>query len=167
MYNRTNWKGARLSLCLIPVIVLLSVFLFNSSGVTAELNKSGLVWLDYEAGLAKAGKEKKIVIVDFYTTWCRDCKKMGTTTFSDPEVVKKLQAGFVTVKVDAEARKDLSSKFGVFGYPTICVLDPNGAKVTDRTGFMDKDEFTVFLDYASTGAYKNKGFLEYYNSRRR
>lgn len=121
-------------------------------------------WLTYEDGLARAKKDGGFVVADFYTTWCRDCKKMDKETFTDPAVVKDLSAGFAAVKVDADKRPELASKYGVYAYPTIAILKPDGSVLCQRLGYMSAQEFRVFLGYASTGAYKKKSLQEYLKS---
>ena len=43
---------------------------------------------DWKSILAKAGKEKKFIFVDAYTTWCGPCKWMAANTFTNPEVAE-------------------------------------------------------------------------------
>ena len=103
-------------------------------------------WTDFEQGIAHAKKEGRPIIVDIGTGWCRDCKKLEKTTFADPEIIKRLDSGFVAVKVDGDARADIVKKFQVFAYPTIIVLDRGGNKITQKVGYMSPAEFAAFLD---------------------
>jgi thioredoxin 1 len=58
----------------------------------------------------------KLVMVDFYTTWCGPCKMMAP----DIERVKQEMSDKVIVmKIDAEAYTDLSSRYRISGYPTV------------------------------------------------
>ena len=44
-----------------------------------QINNSysaGKDWLKFDEGMAKAKKENKSVLVDFYTDWCHWCKEM-------------------------------------------------------------------------------------------
>ncbi|MBI5190735.1 MAG: thioredoxin family protein [Nitrospirae bacterium] len=153
--------GALLAVCL-----LLAFSMSPCPAVAAE--KPGVVnWTDYAAGMARAKKEGKPVLVDFYTTWCKDCKKMDKTTLADPEVVKLLAGKFVAVRVDGDTQKETASKYGVFAYPTFCMLGPDGGKVYQNVGYLDKSDFMVMLEYASSGAYKTTKFKEYYKSRKK
>ena len=128
---------------------------------------AGFKWLGYEAGLAKAKKESRPVVVEFSTGWCRECRKMEKETLSDPGVAKTLSERFVAVSVDGEKRADLASKYGVVAYPTVVVLEPSGAKAAQRIGFMSKEEFTAFMDYVRDGAYKRMSFAEYVKTRKK
>ena len=120
--------------------------------------------LSYDAGMAAAAKDKKFVLVDFYTPWCHSCRDMEKTTFADPGVAALLKTKVVPVKVDASKQSDLAMKYTVLATPTVWLLEPSGAKIAQRTGYMNKDEMKVFLDYALTGAYKKVKFNDYIKS---
>jgi thioredoxin-related protein len=149
----------------IRCLVLSALVLVSGASAAAEA-AGGPVWLDYEAGLSQAKKEHKYILVDFYTGWCRDCKNMDKTTFSDPSVIKRLKAEFVTVKVDGEKRKDLAAAYQVVGYPTLVALDKSGARATQRIGYMSGEELNCFLDYVKSGAYKTTSYRDYMKNRK-
>lgn len=78
--------------------------------------------------LVTAQKENKPVIIDFWATWCKNCKAMDATTFKDANVINKLQ-GYVAVKYQAEkpdekATKALLDHFGIVGLPSYVVVEP-------------------------------------------
>jgi len=60
----------------------------DPSGVS-EAAHAGM-WLPFNEGMALAAKEKKHVVIDFYTTWCHWCKVMDRETFANPEVKRYL-----------------------------------------------------------------------------
>lgn len=124
-----------------------------------------VTWLTYEQGMKIASEKRRFVVVDFYTTWCRDCKKLDKDTFSDPGVVKALSGGFVPVKVDGDKNQKLTATYGVFAYPTVFVLGPDGKKLCQKVGYMKPAEFVNMLEYARSGAYKDKSYTEYVRSR--
>ncbi|MCP3905678.1 MAG: DUF255 domain-containing protein [Planctomycetes bacterium] len=55
-------------------------------------------------GLATARAENRLVLVDMWASWCKNCFAMDKTTFRDPEVVARLD-DFVKVKFQAEDLK--------------------------------------------------------------
>ena len=155
-------------MCLMQAAALLTALVVAPAlPAIAGARTTSIAWLDYEPGLARAAKEGKFVIVEFSTPWCHACKRMDKDAFSDPGVIKKLQAAFIAVHVDADQRRDLSSRFGVFGYPTVFVLDSKGATVCQRAGYMSREEFTALMDYVLTGAYRNTGLMDYLNFRKK
>ncbi|MEI7750888.1 MAG: cytochrome c biogenesis protein CcdA, partial [Candidatus Omnitrophota bacterium] len=120
--------------------------------------KSGMVWEKYHAGiLEEAAASGQPVILDFYADWCIPCHELDQFTYSDPQVIKALQH-FRKVKVDAtsadtEDVREVISRFGVFGVPTIIFLDEKGAEVPElRTdGFVGPEEFVSSLHSSRLG----------------
>jgi thiol:disulfide interchange protein DsbD len=76
--------------------------------------------------LARAEREGKPVLIDFWATWCKNCLTMDATTFEDAGVKAALD-GYVKVKVqaedpDAEPAKSLLTRFKSVGLPTYVIL---------------------------------------------
>jgi protein disulfide-isomerase len=110
----------------------------------AELN-----WeTDFDAALAKAKKENKLVFINFTgSDWCGWCKKLDAEVLSTPEFKEFAAKNLVLLYVDFPAKKELSAaqkkaneelkkKYGVRGFPTIVVLNGQGDKVYEKVGFM-------------------------------
>eukprot|EP00933_Yihiella_yeosuensis_P034455 TRINITY_DN2793_c1_g1_i2.p1 TRINITY_DN2793_c1_g1~~TRINITY_DN2793_c1_g1_i2.p1 ORF type:complete len:471 (-),score=120.39 TRINITY_DN2793_c1_g1_i2:116-1528(-) len=62
-------------------------------------------------------KEKKHVLVEFYAPWCGHCKKL--TPEYEQAAKQLLSTGVSLTKVDATQDKELASKYGVKGYPSL------------------------------------------------
>jgi thiol:disulfide interchange protein len=82
-------------------------------------------------GLARAEREQKPVLIDFWATWCKNCLTMDKTTLADPEVSKALD-GYVKIKFqaedpDVEPAKTVMARFDAIGLPTYVILRPKGA----------------------------------------
>ena len=112
---------------------------------------------DYDAALAKAKTDKKLVMVDLYTDWCGWCKKLDRDTYSDKDVAAKLTKDFIAVKVNPEksARNaKLSRDFGTTGYPHIVFVDAQGKKVSEIDGYLPAAQFLKQLEKISEQATK-------------
>lgn len=65
-------------------------------------NDSVLVWYTPTEGYAKAKKENKILVVDVYTDWCYWCKVMDKETYTNMDIILKMNKYFVAVKFNPE-----------------------------------------------------------------
>lgn len=105
------------------------------------------------AALAKAEAQHKLVMVDFYTTWCRWCQRLDATTLSEPAVAAKISDGFVPVRLDAENDgRELAQKFGVDSYPTVVFLDKSGQEVYRIAGYLEPQDFLRELENVKAGS---------------
>lgn len=89
---------------------------------------------NWSSVLAKAQKEKKLIYVDVYTTWCGPCKMLEKNIFPQKEAGDKYNALFVNYRLDAEKGEGIAfaKKYEVSGYPTNLFIDPENEKVVYR-----------------------------------
>jgi thioredoxin:protein disulfide reductase len=105
---------------------------------------------DIEAELARAKREGKPVLLDFYATWCTDCVRMEKTTFADARVRVALK-NYVLLQADVTDNNDASiaikQKFSVFGPPALLLFSTDGAEKNDLRfyGYRNAEEFLVLL----------------------
>jgi thiol:disulfide interchange protein len=96
---------------------------------------------DLAGALARAGNERKLVMVDFYTDWCRWCQVMDEKTLADKAVQVELKR-LVLVKLDAERDgRDAARRYRVEGFPTILFLDATGREVGRIPGYLPPQPF--------------------------
>jgi len=105
---------------------------------------------DIDTALARAKREGKPVILDFYATWCTDCVRMEKTTFADPRVRAQMK-NYLLLQADVtdnnEASIAIKQKFGVFGPPALLFFDADGNEKKDLRfyGFRNVEEFLALL----------------------
>ena len=64
-------------------------------------------------------KSKKVVLVDFFATWCGPCRMLSPVL---EEVLEESKGEFDIVKVDVDESYDLAKKFGVMNVPTMIIF---------------------------------------------
>lgn len=109
-------------------------------------------WLtDYDAALAKAKQEQKLVLLDFTgSDWCPPCKALHKNVFSTKEFLDFAAKNLVLVELDfpkskpqsaelKKANRELSKKFEIEGYPTVIILDGNAKQLSKDVGYRGED----------------------------
>ena len=66
---------------------------------------SELIWYDWNEGVEKARKERKIALIDTYTDWCYWCKVMDRETYSKANIIELINRDFVPIKFNPELDK--------------------------------------------------------------
>ncbi len=146
----------------------------HSSPIPAKAKSQHREWYSFEEGIRVAEAEKKHVIIDFYTDWCKWCKVMDEKTFSQPDVEAFLFEHFVPIRLDAESNeqvsfkgqtysfRQLTSAFGVTGFPSLAYLTPDIELITIVPGYIEKPMFLDILTYMSQACYaKNIPFDQF------
>ncbi|WP_228459076.1 thioredoxin family protein [Chryseobacterium bernardetii] len=117
--------------------------------------------LPFKEIIAKAKKEKKLVFIDAYASWCGPCKMMEKNIFPQKSVREYFNTNFINARFDMEKGegRDLAAKFGVRSYPTYLFLNGEGELVSRNTGYMEESMFVAMAqDINSQG--NKKGSLK-------
>lgn len=108
---------------------------------------------DLDREMAKAKAAGKAVMLDYYATWCTDCRRMEKATFSNPQVQKIFREKFVLLQVDVEDPNNteteaIKKRYKVFGPPAMLFFDKNGKARKDLNfyGFKTPEEFIAILN---------------------
>jgi thiol:disulfide interchange protein DsbD len=108
---------------------------------------------DLDREMAKAKAAGKAVMLDYYATWCTDCRRMEKATFTNPEVQKMLRDKVVMLQVDVEDPNNketeaVKKRFKVFGPPAVLFFDRHGMMHKDLNfyGYKNPDEFIAILN---------------------
>lgn len=127
----------------ILLTLLLALGLAGTAHAGGDWNDAQIKWVSYDDGLAAAKKEKKPVLLIFYTEWCPHCTNYSKV-FHDPKVVAKSKE-LVMVRLDADKNKELGQKYAVDGsyIPRTYFLAPDGS-LSDIHA--PREQFKYFYD---------------------
>ncbi len=84
-------------------------------------------------------QEDKLLVVDFFATWCGPCKKLSPTL---DEVSEELGEQVNIVKVDVDESEDLAMDYGIRSVPTVLFFK-NGQQVDKFLGALPKSEIVA------------------------
>jgi thioredoxin-related protein len=155
----------------IGIIFLLPLLLSCYSGVFGqEIN-----WISFDELEAAQAKVQKKVMVDIYTDWCGWCKRMDTTTFTDPQIIAYLNKNYHCVKLDGEHKESLTFKGreykfvptgrrgynelpselmgGRLSYPTIVILKEDWSILQAFPGYKPASDLLPILTYLGEDIY--------------
>ncbi|RZK26182.1 MAG: thioredoxin family protein [Flavobacterium sp.] len=91
----------------------------------SHAQKITIIEQDYERAKVESKKQHKLILIDFYTTWCVPCKELDELIFKDTIVTNQIAKNFIVLKYDAEKDKEhqLSLKHHILSYPTTLILN--------------------------------------------
>ncbi len=123
---------------------------------TTRSRPNSIVWEgDYEKSLKIAQSLQKPIIAYLFTDWCGYCKQMEATTFTNRSVIDDMGDRYVWLKLNAETENDgilLHNKFGITSYPTIMILNPQGAEIDRLEGYFPPDRFQKIVEHFIHGS---------------
>lgn len=84
----------------------------------------------------------KLVLIDFYATWCMPCKMLSPII---SEIADEYENNIKVCKVNIDENQDLALKYNIMSVPTIIFLK-NGEVVKSNSGFCEKNELINIIN---------------------
>jgi thiol:disulfide interchange protein len=97
--------------------------------------------LSFQAASKQASQSGKLVLVDFYTTWCGPCKLLDKNTWTDPAVIQLLEQKTVALRIDAEKEAALAQHYKILAYPSVLLIKPDGTEIDRLVGYREPKAF--------------------------
>ena len=159
-----------------PLTIIASLFLGAILVSFGPGEPKKINWMTFEEAVAKSGKKEKPIFIDVYTNWCGWCKVMDRNTFSQPDIIKKINKDFYAVKFNAEQRDIVNFQGREFkfipsgrrgyhelaaalmnsrmSYPTVVFLVDSYSKAYPHPGYQKPEAMHKLLDFYGGGHYK-------------
>lgn len=87
-------------------------------------------------------QDDKLLVVDFFATWCGPCKKLSPTL---NEVSEEFGDRVNIVKVDVDESEDLAMTYGIRSVPTVLFFK-KGQQVDKFVGALPKSEIVSKIE---------------------
>jgi len=121
-----------------PSAISGSLFAFNAPAGSKEMSAEDMMvgkWFhNFDEAMNVAKRTGKVMMVDFYATWCGPCKMMDAEVFKSADFPDRSK-DFILVKIDAEIDTANAAKYGVNAYPTVKFINGQGKIVHEFVGY--------------------------------
>jgi len=140
-------------------------------------------WVNWEKAMELSRDQKRKILIDIYTDWCKWCKYMESTTFQQPEIVRYINNNFYPVRFDAEQKKELIYQEKTFKYvrngqmgyhelaaewlrgrlsfPALVFLDEDLNIIQSFTGYKTAIQLEQIASYFASDHYKKTPWSTY------
>jgi uncharacterized protein YyaL (SSP411 family) len=120
-----------------------AAMLAHASPAAAE---SKVAWRDFsDQVFAEARAQNRFVILYLKAVWCHWCHVMEQTTYRDDEVLAEIAQHYIPVRVDQDARPDLSLRYEDWGWPATVVFGPDSTEIAKLRGYRQPGHFLATL----------------------
>jgi protein disulfide-isomerase len=122
----------------------------DSEGIVSQATEIAWREGDVDDALAEAKEQGKPVILYWGAVWCPPCNQMKVGLFKDPAFIAETE-NFVPVYLDGDTAgaQQWGERFGISGYPTVIVLQPDGTEITRISSATMANELPELLRVAA------------------
>ena len=90
----------------------------------------------------QALKGDKLVMVDFWASWCGPCRMLGPVV---EKLADQYEGKAVIGKVNVDEQQELAVRYGVMSIPTV-IFFKDGKEIDRKVGVMPAGVYTAILD---------------------
>ena len=120
---------------LFVLIVLIAGIVWGAEAQSKEITFEQTK--EWKKVLKKAKKEKKLIFIDCYTSWCGPCKMVGPII---EELATEFEGQVIIGKCDVDENSDMAAEYGIRNIPTVLFFK-NGEIVDKQVGAVGKPVF--------------------------
>ena len=93
-------------------------------------------------GFDKALNEGKLMMVDFWASWCGPCRMLGPVI---EDLAGRYEGRAVVGKVNVDDEQELAIRYGVMSIPTV-IFFKDGKEIDRKVGVQPAGVYTQTLD---------------------
>ncbi|RLA42376.1 MAG: hypothetical protein DRR06_14585 [Gammaproteobacteria bacterium] len=106
----------------------------------------GIQWREWSAStFAEAKAKNRLILINVGHEGCTACRFMEENTFSNSEVIELVNANFIAIQVDSEARPDIGERYSDWAWPANAFMRPDGTQVLAFAGSRRPDRYIKVL----------------------
>jgi uncharacterized protein YyaL (SSP411 family) len=134
-------------LCGVALVMVPAMHVARAEAASASAAPAPAIeWLRSEdAAFAKARAGKRFVLLDLEAVWCHWCHVMDEKTYADPAVIREVNAHYVALRIDQDARPDIAQRYGDYGWPATIFFAADGTEIVKKRGYIPADGFAHLL----------------------
>lgn len=108
-------------------------------------------WMtSFDEAQAVATERQLPLVLHFEAVWCGACRTMDSQVMEQDAVHDVLGSAVIGVRIDADERRDLISRFAIASLPTEVVLAPDGSEIARYVGGVSLSQYVARLGKLST-----------------
>ena len=131
-------KAIRLIMCItVGVMLIIGINSCENKSKTASLNE-----VSKEKSEVSKEATGKLVLIDFYATWCGPCKAMTPVI---EQMEEKYGDKIEFRRIDVDQDEELANKYNVQSIPNIVILSPNEEVIENIVGYHDANQMDKIL----------------------
>lgn len=105
---------------------------------------------DYRQAAEVAARERKLILLHFWSDDCPPCRKLEANVFPRSEVAKAITSAYVPVKVHVDSSPELARRYQVTRWPTDVIVTPAGLEVYRTVSPQDPARYVAMLQQTAT-----------------
>ena len=118
---------------LLLIAAFLALFIVNDPAMGQFGAKAEVSWeTDLKTAVDLAVKQRKPLMLHFWTESCGPCRILDRDVFVQPELSEAIASGVIAVKINAQKQREIADRYGIKTVPQDVFLTPNGYVLLKR-----------------------------------